>query len=113
MSTELRLGIFAFAVILVLIVFQILKKGRVPVKYSLIWFLSAAIMMVVSLFPNFLCTISSMLGFVAMSNMIIGVMIAILLFISISLTIIVSGQKEKIKLLIQEISLIKQEIDKK
>jgi hypothetical protein len=107
MSIELRIAILAFAAILIAVILNILQRGRMPIKYSLVWLLAAAIIMLVSLTPNFLINIARMLGFEAMSNMIIGMMIAILLFITIALTIIVSGQEAKIKLLIQEISLLK------
>lgn len=41
-----------------------------------------------------------------------GVLIVILFFITILLTIIVSGQNKKIKLLIQEVSMIKHDTNK-
>ena len=47
------------------------------------------------------------------SNMVIGVFIVILIFITMSLTVIVSSQKNKINLLIQEVSMLKQEIKDK
>ena len=46
-------------------------------------------------------------------NMVTGVLFVILLFITISLTVIVSGQKKKITLLIQEVSILKNEINKR
>ncbi|WP_443668457.1 DUF2304 family protein [Holdemanella porci] len=45
--------------------------------------------------------------------MVTGVLFVILLFITISLTVIVSGQKKKITLLIQEVSILKNEINKR
>ena len=37
MSINLRLGIFAVALIIIIIILQILKRGKVPIKYSLVW----------------------------------------------------------------------------
>jgi len=42
--------------------------------------------------------------------MIIVAFIAILIFINISLTIIISGLNEKVRLLIQEVSMLKMEV---
>ena len=42
--------------------------------------------------------------------MVTGVLFVILLFITISLTVIVSGQKKKITLLVQEISVLKNRV---
>jgi hypothetical protein len=95
-----------------LVIIQILRKGRVPIKYSLVWFLSAIIIMFVAIFPGILEYFASLMGFITISNMVIGMMIVILLFITMSLTVIVSGQKEKIRLLIQEVSILKGEFGK-
>ncbi len=108
MSNDLRLAVVIVGIVLVLITVMILKKGRMPVKYSLIWLFSGIVIMLVGLVPRFWEGISKSLGFLTISNMIIGVFIFILLLITMSLTIIVSGQKKKITLLIQEISLLKE-----
>jgi hypothetical protein len=104
--------VFIVALIILLVIIQILRKGRVPVKYSLVWFLSAIIIMFVSMFPGVLEYFAGLMGFATISNMVIGMMIVILLFITMSLTVIVSGQKEKIRLLIQEVSILKEKVEK-
>jgi hypothetical protein len=43
--------------------------------------------------------------------MVTGVLFVILLFITISLTVIVSGQKKKITLLVQEVSILKNRVN--
>lgn len=113
MPTKLILEILLFSLILILIILFIVRKGRISVKYSLVWFFSILIILICAILPNFMISISKFLGFVTMSNMIFSLLFAILIFICISLTIIVSGQKEKIKLLIQEVSMIKSQINKK
>lgn len=107
MSSNLRLCVLAVAIFVILVIVQILRRGRVPIKYSLVWFLSAGIMLLVALTPNFLINVAKSIGFETMSNMVVGIMIMILLFISFALTIIVSGQNKKINLLIQELSILK------
>jgi hypothetical protein len=111
MSSNLRLWVFTVAFAMILVIIQILKKGRMPVKYSLVWFLSAAIIMIVAIFPSILSSIAALMGFATISNMVIGMILVILLFITMALTIIVSGQKEKIRLLIQEISMLKEKVN--
>lgn len=110
MSYNLRLGLIIVSLLLLIIVLVILKKGRMPVKYSLIWILSSIIILLVGLVPNLFNCISKIFGFMTMSNMVIGIFIFILLMITISLTVIVSGQKKKNTLLIQEISMLKEKI---
>lgn len=113
MSANLRLTMIIIGVILLGITILILKKGRMPIKYSLIWFFSEAIIILVGLVPNFLWSISKSLGFMTIANMISGTFILIFLLITMSLTVIVSGQKKKITLLIQEISILKEKLNEK
>lgn len=110
MSFSLRLGLVIVALLLFIVVLTILKKGRIPVKYSLIWFFSGALILFVGIIPNLFQIVSNILGFETMSNMVIGIFIFILLMITISLTVIVSGQKKKITLLIQEVSSLKKRV---
>lgn len=111
MSLKLILEALIFVVIMLIIITSIVKRGRISVKYSLVWFFSIFIIFLAAIIPNFMHTIANILGFQTLSNMLFAILISLLIFICISLTIIVSGQKEKIKLLIQEISILKQKVD--
>lgn len=112
MSITLRITLILFSVILLLITTGVLKKGRIPIKYSLLWYFSALIIFVVAVFPFVIEWCANLLGFETLSNLIIGIIIGILLFLTMSLTIITSGQKKKITLLIQEVSTLKSQINK-
>ena len=112
MSITLRITLILFSVILLLITTGVLKKGRIPIKYSLLWYFSALIIFVVAVFPFVIEWCANLLGFATLSNLIIGIIIGILLFLTMSLTIITSGQKKKITLLIQEVSTLKSQINK-
>lgn len=112
MPINLRIMVFIVALILALTIYKVLKHGLVPVKYSLLWILSIIVMLLIAVFPNFLIFISKAMGFVTLANMIAGVFIVVLFFITISLTIIVSTQKKRITLLVQEVSLLKENIKK-
>lgn len=111
MTLNLRIGLITIALLLLLIILWTLKKDCMPVKYSLIWVLSSMIIFLVGATPYVFVGFSKMLGFETMSNLIIGMFIFILLMITISLTVIASGQKKKITLLIQEVSILKEKIE--
>lgn len=113
MSISLRILLLIFSIILVLATTIFVKKGRMPIKYSLLWYFSSLIIFVLSVFPFIIEKVAELLGFIAISNLIASVMMGILLFLTMSLTIITAGQKRKITLLIQEISMLKEKIDKK
>jgi len=113
MTLSLRIVAMVLSLCLVVTVLYIVRKGRISIKYSIIWLLSALIIFLVSLVPSLLGAISGFLGFQVASNLFLLIMLAVLFFISLSLTVIVTGQKEKIRMLIQEISIMKQELDKR
>lgn len=110
MPLNLRFAILIVALFLMYVVYIILKQRMIPVKYSLLWGLAIFVMLLIGIFPSFLVAVANLMGFVTLANMITGVFIVILLFITISLTIIVSAQKKKITLLIQEVSIIKEQL---
>lgn len=110
MSLNLKVILITYALILIIVTTYILKKGRISEKYSLLWYFISCVILILGIFPQIFSKISNELGFQTMSNCIIAILIALLTFLSIALTVIVSGQKKKTTLLIQEISILKSEI---
>ena len=110
MSLGLTITLISVSLFLIILTTYILKKGRIPEKYSLLWYLFAILILLVSIFPNLFGFISAKLGFQAMSNLIIGVLIAILLLLTMALTVMIAGQKKKTTLLIQELSILRHEV---
>ena len=107
MSISLRLGLVIVSLVLLIVVLMQLRKRRIPVKYSLVWMWSSLIILLSAIVPNIFSIIAKYLGFETMSNLVIAMFIFILLMISLTLTVIVSGQRKKITLLIQEVSMLK------
>lgn len=113
MSIHLRVGIIIVGLLIFVITLSTLKKDKMPVKYSLIWLFSSLLILALGLFPNILVSISKIIGFITMSNFVVGIFIFILLMITLFLTVIISKQEKKIVLLIQEISMLKEEKNEK
>ncbi len=112
MEMRLRLILAAVIFLFVLVIINFIKKDNISLKYSLIWLISGISMIVATMIPNFLEGMSHFLGFELVSNMIFMIAIIILLMICFSFTIIVSRQTQKIKLLIQEVSILKNRVEK-
>lgn len=110
MSKILSLTLIIVAIILILLTSYILKKGRIPEKYSLLWYGFALILLLVAIFPGMFSFVSKSLGFEVMSNLVIGLIIGLLLLLTMALTVIIAGQKKKTTLLVQELSLLKYEV---
>ena len=107
MSLNLKLVSVLFILLIVIIMVYALRKKRVSIKYAIVWFMASLILLLFLIFPETLGWLTKLLGFEMGVNMIFAGLIGLLIFINIVLTVIVSGQSERIRLLIQEVSLLK------
>ena len=106
MSTQLKVALIVFAIIWFIVIIYNNRKEKISVRYSLFWLFSTLVILLVGLFPDIILYFNNFLGFEVMSNFVIGLLISLLLLITFILTIIVTKQKNQIKILIQEISLL-------
>ena len=113
MSLEIIISLIVFSLLLFVITTIILKKGLIPAKYSLLWYFIALIVLIVAIFSPAVSFITHLIGFETISNMVIAIILVLLIFLTMSLTIIISTQKKKITLLIQELSLLKSSLNQK
>ena len=112
MNDVLRLAVIIFSLLLFIMITYILKKGRIPIKYSLVWYFADFIIFICAVFPNAMSSMAKAIGFEYLSNMVLCMLILILIFISIILTVIIAGQTTKINLLMQEVSILKSKVEK-
>ena len=111
MRWNLTITLIFASIFLIVLTTYFLKKGRIPEKYSLLWYAFALFVLLVGIFPNLFSSISETLGFEVMSNLIIAIIIGGLILLTMVLTIIIAGQKKKTTMLIQEVSLLKDEVN--
>ena len=110
MSKILRYGTAIFVVIFAIIILNYIRKNKLNLKYALVWLALLLIMFIALLVPHLLEFLAKILGFELVSNMIFLCAIIVLLCITFSLTIIISRQANSIRLLTQEISILKSHI---
>lgn len=111
MNSKLILISFLFAIAVIFAILYLIRKEKINIKYAIIWLLLFGVLALLLIIPNLLTNITKLLGFEVSSNMIFAIIISVLIIISISLTAIVSTQDRKIRKLIQEVSIIKKEIN--
>ncbi len=113
MSRNLRILLVIISLLLILLILRLITKKKLPVKYSLFWLCACFIILLVGAFPNFIGIFTSAIGFQTTSNLVTGIIIGILLIITLLLTIIISDLKRRITLLIQEVSILKNDLNEK
>lgn len=112
MSFNLKLLSIFFILSITLVIFFVTRKGKILVKYSIVWYSCLLILLLLTIFPSVLAWFTNLFGIQVSSNFIFAFMIGLLFIICISLTTIVSNQNEKIRSLIQELSILKEKIEK-
>ena len=110
-TDNLRLVVIIF--ILFLLIVYLLRKRKLSTKYAIVWFLAIIVMLFTVLLPDVMKYIANLIGFELLSNMLLCIFIVILLFITLALTIVVSSNKRRITLLIEEVSILKKELEDK
>ncbi len=112
MNNHLRFFLIILSITLAILILRLVAKNKLPVKYSLFWLLSSFAVFLVGVIPSFIGMFTKLIGFETTSSLIACVIIGLLLLITLVLTIIVSEQKRKLLLLVQEVSLLKEKIEK-
>lgn len=107
MNINLILVSGIFSVFIIIFILYLVHKEKINIKYSLVWLILFAALLICLFIPGLLVNITKILGFQTASNMILSLLIAVLVVINITNTVINSNQDKKIRLLIQEISLLK------
>lgn len=111
MDIYLQVFILICSVIFVFIVLKSLKDKVISTKLSLLWMMAAIILVICAIYSQPVIVISQILGFEKPVNMVFFLAFLFLLVIVFYLCVITSKQQEHIKLLIQEISLLKKRLD--
>ena len=111
MSHNLVRGLLCVGIFLILVITLILKKGRMPMKFALVWYVPSVAIILLAIFPSLFEFIANIFGFQVISNLVIGFLFFVLFLIIIALTVIIAGQTTKINLLIQEVSILKKKIN--
>ena len=107
--TQITLAILS--ILFTVFVVILISRGRLQLKYSLLWLLLCLVMIVVSIWPAPVYRLSSLLGFITPSNFMIVVGMLLMLAILLSLTVIVSWQSGYIRSLVQEVALLKKNLE--
>lgn len=107
----LRTIVVVACIIFMLMVCQQVSKGRLLLRYSLLWLTLAIVTILVSIFPDPVYSLARLFGFDTPSNFIFFAALFFLLAICLSLSVVVSKQSIRIKNLIQNQALLEKRLE--
>lgn len=109
-NLALRLDMFLGAVVFLVVILWLLKKGRLTVRYSIIWLMAGGALLVFAVFPYIVLVLRDWLNMEMPVNFIFTLVLAFVLLLLLSLSTIVSGFAEKLKRLAQENALLEKRV---
>lgn len=110
---EFRLSIILIIIniLFMLFVYSNVRRKKIILKYALLWFVASIILVICALTPNLMTSIANFMGIEKASNMVFLFVIGMNTIITFILTTIVSTQKNKITLLVQEVGILKEKMN--
>ena len=109
---RLTITLIAAIVIFFAAVLVLLKKRRLALKYTLLWFLTGFLLLLLVAFPNLMSRLASLAGIKSRMNALYIFLIAFLIILVLSLTSIASKQTDRIRALAQAMAVLEERVRK-
>lgn len=111
-SYRLQIIAIATAIIFMFFIFRLIAKGKLREEYSFIWIVCTVLLLLFSIWRDGLDIIADLIGiYYAPSLIFLGAIFAIVIFL-VHLSVVNSKQHKQIKEISQELSLLKEKMDK-
>ena len=110
MTAHFQFYMILGAAILLLIIFALLKKGQMSVKYSLLWLALAVVLVIFAVFPYVVYVLRDLLDVQMPVNLVFMLMFCFVLLVLLSLSIGVSQLADKCKRLTQENAILEKRV---
>lgn len=112
MNIRLQIIMVIASILFLCFVIIMVRNKKIELKYILTWLLAAVVFILLSVFPNLLVLISSLLNIKEPVNTLFLLIIFFMLLIIFTLTLALSRNANKVKTLAQEIGIIKLDLEK-
>lgn len=109
-TPTLQIAMLLGIVVYFFLLFRLLKKKSLNLKYTLLWILSGVVMLIFALFPVLLSLVAEAVGIYEPTNALFAIMFFCVIIILMSLTAIVSKMNDRIIRLTQTLALLEKRI---
>lgn len=109
-SSSLRLFLSIGLLVYFLLIFSLLRRKTLSLRYTLLWIFGGIGMGILLIFPELLNWFIHLVGIQLASNGLFAIILFFILIILISITSIVSKQSDHIKHLVQDNALLEKRI---
>lgn len=110
--SKIQIISLVISLLLALVIFQLIRKKKLKEQYSLLWFLTVTVMLVLALWEGLLYRISSLLGIAVPSNALFMLALLFMFVMSLHYSMLVSRLTDQTKMLAQRLALVDRELRK-
>ena len=110
MNIRTQIFVIAIVVITMLMLINMIRKNKIELKYTLLWFVLEIGVLLLACFPNVALRMAELLGIGLPVNLLFFAGICLLIMIVFSLSVVVSKLSDKVKKLTQAIALLENRI---
>lgn len=110
MSDKFQAFMILGALVLLVIIFVLLKHGKMTVKYSLLWMCLSLVLLVFALFPYVVYVLRDLMDVEMPVNLVFMLMFCFVLLVLLSLSIAISQLAEKSKRLTQANAILEKRV---
>jgi hypothetical protein len=107
----LELAAFIFALLIVGLVLELVRRRQFREKYAALWIVVGVAALVLAAWPQLLVRTSELLGVQVPSNLLFGLCIVLLLGVSLHLSWELSAVEDEVRLLAEEVALLRTSVD--
>lgn len=113
MASNLKVFLICLIVLGIYMIFSTIKKKKLSMKYGMYWTLVGLFMLGLVIFPNIIEWLANICGFKEAPNMLFLIAIFLLFYIVFNIYTSISKIIENNKIMAQELSILKKELEKK
>ena len=110
MTPELQIILLVGAVIYLLLIFRLLKIGKLSIKFSLLWLASGAVLVLFPVCPYVVYVLRDILEIQMPSNLVFLLLFCFVLLVLLILSVAVSDYADRLKRLTQENAMLEKRV---
>lgn len=111
MPTQLRILAIILAIGFFIYTIRLVRKDRAEIRHMLKWLVLATIVLLGAIFPGTGSQLAHILGISTLTSLALFTLVSLLLIISLRYQMSLISAEKQIKNLIQELSLLKKQVD--
>lgn len=112
MTFNLKIALILMVLIYICLILRKIKNKKLQLSFSTFWIISGILLIIALATPNLIENLTKVLGFEIPANMLFCITIFVAFYLIFNLTVRLSKEAQKNTTLIQEISLLKDRVEK-